>query len=186
MIPSTPTKYLATILGASLISLASFSAHTNQTPQKLPTPQAEPRLSQTQHQDWVLICEQQTEQKHCHMQQTLSVQQGEQTQHILQAIVTRQDEQRLLEIIVPLGVDLRPGLLIQVDENPVGATPYLTCNAGGCITILSLDHKLWRQMRAGQKTKIGIRGLGETENTVLELSLKGFTAASNGFISDDL
>lgn len=184
MNPTTPIKKITRLLGASLIALASFNAQANETLLQTPAPQTEPKLTQTQHQDWVLICAEQAEQKRCHMQQTLSVQQGEQNQRVLQAIVTRQGDQRLLEIIVPLGVDLRPGLLIQVDENPVGATPYLTCNEAGCISLLNLDNALWRQLRAGQTAKVGLRGVGQAENTVLELSLKGFTAASNALMEN--
>jgi invasion protein IalB len=117
------------------------------------------------------------------MQQTLSVQQGERSQRVLQAIVARQNQQRLLELSVPLGVDLRPGLLIQVDENPVGNLPYLTCNAAGCIALINLDDALWQQLRNGNKAKVAIRGVGQAENTVLELSLKGFTAASNALMA---
>jgi invasion protein IalB len=171
-------KTITRLFGVSLIALASVSAQANENAQ-----QTEPKLTQTQHGDWVLLCSENAEQNRCQMQQTLSVQQGEQSQRVLQAIVTRQGDQRLLEIIVPLGIDLRPGLLIQVDENPVGAMPYLTCNAAGCITLINLDDAVWQQLRVGQKAKMGIRGVGQAENTVLELSLKGFTAASNALMA---
>ncbi len=146
-----------------------------------------PKVEQTTFQDWTMVCvpqqESETQQKRCHLLQTLSVQKQEQSQRILQATVVRQGEQRILEILVPLGIDLRPGLLIQVDEGAVGSTPYLTCNANGCIAIIDMDDSLWRQLRAGQNVKIGIRGLGQPENTVLQLSLKGFTAAGDALMA---
>jgi invasion protein IalB len=49
--------------------------------------------------------------------------------------------------------------------------------------VVNLDDAFWRQLRAGKKAKVGVRGLGQSENTVLELSLQGFTAASNALVA---
>ena len=163
-------KKLAAI---SVISLFSLSSHATAQ---------QPKIEQTPYQDWLLVCAEQQDKKQCQMMQTLSVEQGEQSQRVLQAIVTRNGEQRLLEISVPLGVDLRPGLLIQIDEGEVGSTPYLTCNANGCAAVIALDNKVWRTLRDGNNLKVGVRGLGQPENTVLQLSLKGFTAAGNALM----
>lgn len=184
MTQSSFTKRIINLLTASLVIWVSFYAQANETPSDVSVVETSPKLSQTQYQDWVLICSNQGENKRCHMQQTLSAQQGEQTRRVLQAIVTYQGPQRLLEIIVPLGVDLRPGLKLQVDQSQARVTPYVACNQSGCIGLLNLDDALWRQLRKGQKAKVTIRGVGQTETTVLAISLKGFTAAGNALKAD--
>ena len=165
----------------SWISLASFNLLAAEET-KQPEPKVQPQIQQTQFQDWVLLCSQQAEKKECRLVQSLSVKQDDKTQRLLQATLVKQGEQRLLEILTPLGVDLRPGLLIQVDENPVGTTPYLTCNGAGCFSVINMDDASWSQFRAGKIAKIAFKGVGQPENTVLQLSLKGFTAASKALL----
>lgn len=150
-------------------------------------PQIQPTITKTAYADWLVVCAEAKKReapvkKQCQMVQTLSIEKDQVAQPFLQTTLVRQGEKRLLEIVVPLGVDLRPGLGIQVDNNAVGTMPYITCNANGCAAIANVDDAFWQQLRGGLKAKVAIRGFGQTENTLLEISLKGFTAASNALM----
>lgn len=148
--------------------------------------QSKPMIEQKTFNDWTLICSKQSIndelKKRCQMVQTLSITQQEKTQRIIQASVIREAEQRLLEVIVPLGVDLRPGLLLQIDEGEVGTTPYLRCDINGCFALVNMNDSLWEKFQSGKTFKVAIKGIGQTNNTVFSLSLKGTRAAARALM----
>lgn len=66
-----------------------------------------PTVTRTQHRDWVSLCvEQNGGAKRCVIQQTLRAEQPDGGQLQFQITVSRQEEQDLAEIALPLGLDL--------------------------------------------------------------------------------
>ena len=82
-----------------------------------------------------------------------------------------------LSIQMPLGLDLRPGAVVRVDEGEERPLPFLQCTTAGCDASLRLDPPILDSLKAGQKFLVGFRPWGQTQTTVVEASLTGFTKA---------
>lgn len=85
-----------------------------------------------------------------------------------------------ISIQMPLGVDLRPGAVLRVDEGQEIRLPYLQCTGAGCDASLPLDSKLLKSFEAGKSIRVGFRAWGAEDVNVVEASLIGFTQAFNG------
>jgi len=82
-----------------------------------------------------------------------------------------------MSIQMPLGVDLRPGALLQVDAGAEIPVPFLQCTNAGCDASLVLDAKLLKELKAGNTLKVGFRPWGTQKLTAVDASLKGLTKA---------
>ncbi len=82
-----------------------------------------------------------------------------------------------LSIQMPLGIDLRPGMVFQIDGANEIQLPFLRCTAQGCDASARLKSNLLRNMKAGNELKVGFRRWGDTKVSLITASLKGFTAA---------
>ncbi|GAA0692601.1 hypothetical protein GCM10009104_19700 [Marinobacterium maritimum] len=125
--------------------------------------------------DWRVDC--QGEQ--CQAVQQLFVGEGEQRSRVLSASVLKIKEQRVLQMVLPLGVDLRPGVVIRIDESEEQHFAYTTCVKDGCVVLISLNDRLYAGMKAGKTMKAGFRPFNSEQTLVVELSLSGFTKASS-------
>ena len=66
-----------------------------------------------------------------------------------------------LGIQLPLGVDLRLGAVLRVDEGEEIAVPYLQCTQAGCDASIKLEAKLLWAMKRGEQFLVGFPCLGE-------------------------
>jgi invasion protein IalB len=81
-----------------------------------------------------------------------------------------------LQIIVPLGVLIGPGLAFSVGNTATVAVPYTTCAQSGCVAITTLTPKTLGQMENGAGGQITVvRGDGKPVS--LPYSLNGFADA---------
>ena len=133
---------------------------------------------------WVNVCPDDGEATSCRMVQELLLRQevdGEEKilGRVLRLTVLYADvgEERkpYLGIQLPLGVDLRPGLVMRVDEGEELPLAYLRCSEDGCDTSLPLEPDLLWKMKKGITLFIGFRPWGDEQTAVLEASLSGFT-----------
>lgn len=145
-----------------------------------PLAMAAPEVTETRYKDWTQVCLSEAEVSRCEAIQVLNVTQDEQTRPLLRATLSRVPDGRFLEIALPLGMDLRAGLVIQIDEGDEQRFAYSTCVAQGCAAVLAVDEALLSALRAGNRARLGFRLFGTVETQVVELSLSGFTAASEG------
>ena len=125
--------------------------------------------------DWRLQCEEQR----CQAQQQLFVGEGEQRSRVLSASVMKLQDQLVMQLVFPLGVDLRPGIATRVDEAEEQQYAFSTCVKDGCVVLLPLSDGLLSGLKAGKTLKAGFRPFGSDQTLVVELSLKGFTKASS-------
>lgn len=136
-------------------------------------------VKRTQYQDWSVLCNKQAKAEICQMQQVMMINQNNRQVRMLQTTLTQTpDKKVVMELLFPLGVDLRAGIAMQVDDQPEIRAGFVTCLEAGCIAVVEMNEELMQQFKKGNKAKVGFRGLGQKDNAVLELSLKGFSAAS--------
>ncbi len=124
--------------------------------------------------DWRVECKQ----PQCHASQQLYVGEGDKRSRVLAASVMKVKDQRVLQLVFPLGVDLRPGIVIRIDDSREQHFSFTTCVSDGCVALLPLNSELYAGMKAGKVMKAGFRPFTSEQTLVAELSLSGFTKAS--------
>lgn len=82
-----------------------------------------------------------------------------------------------MSLQMPLGVDLRPGAVMRVDEESETPLEFLRCTEAGCDASARVTPELLAQLRAGNVLRVGFRPWGSEQVTAVEASLIGFTAA---------
>jgi invasion protein IalB len=132
----------------------------------------------TEYQDWVGICAEVQGQERCEIQQVLNMENEQGNTRLLRATVSKMDNQLIMQLLLPLGLDVRPGVVMQIDEGAEFGAPFLTCVQEGCLVALPLDEGRLTAMRAGSSVKVGFRPFNTDQTLVLEISLMGFTRAS--------
>ncbi len=134
---------------------------------------------------WAVVCADAKNAETCRMEQTLFVDQAEEGQpkklgkvlSITVLYVGKMARRPLLVMKLPLGVDLRPGMVLRVDKNEEIKAPYLRCTNAGCEVQVALTAALVAQLKWGLKLRVGIRPFGSSKTVVIDASLKGFGRA---------
>lgn len=132
----------------------------------------------TEYQDWVGICAEVQGQERCEIQQILDMENEQGNSRLLRATVSKMNNQLIMQLLLPLGLDVRPGVVMQVDAGEEFGAPFLTCIQEGCLVAVPLDESRLAAMRAGSAIKVGFRPFNTDQTLVLEISLMGFTRAS--------
>ena len=139
-------------------------------------------------ENWVRECQDENDPKSCRIIQNLFLEkdvdgQKQRVGRILQIIVLYASNpgtgQRELHISMnlPLGVDLRPGAVVRIDEGVEFQLPFLQCVNEGCAVSRLIDEDLLNQLLLGTQLKVGFRAWGSEKVTIIPGSLIGFTSA---------
>lgn len=135
---------------------------------------------------WRLRCSDTNDASTCSMNQELFLQQNVDGQQQtvgrllnLTVVYLNVGEERVpfMSLQMPLGVDLRPGAVMRVDEESETALEFLRCTEAGCDSSARVTPELLAQLRAGSVLRVGFRPWGSEQVTAVEASLIGFTAA---------
>lgn len=78
-------------------------------------------------------------------------------------------------IKVPLGVNLRAGLGLAVDQAQIAQVPYTFCDPAGCNAILQLDSEKVAAMKKGKELEVGVFLVDN--QVVMPASLSGISKA---------
>ena len=140
------------------------------------------------YQDWLVECVDDSRESCVALQamsQTIELEDGEEiTQEMLRLVLRMSDDgQPILQIRVPLGVDVRPGLVTQVDDGEEQNASYTVCTDAGCNVLMIPTEEQLSAWRNGSVIRVGYRAFGTTDAVVLEGSLLGFTAASEAVLN---
>ena len=136
---------------------------------------------------WTVVCADANNARTCRMEQTLFLDQTVEGQQkrlgqllsITVLYVGEEARRPLLVMRLPLGVDLRPGMVLRVDNHEEIKAPYLRCTNAGCEVQVELTAELVAQLKGGLKLQVGIRPFGSSQTVVIDASLEGFTRAFN-------
>lgn len=150
---------------ALLLLFASIPASSQQ-------PAGELRAG-AKHQDWQILCETTPEGETCFITQAAVDQSGE---PVMQIMVGRLEGENVMVVYLPLGIDLRPGMLFQVGDTLRREFSFQTCLPNGCRVVARVDAEMLSAMRSGNKFLVGVKPLEADSVAVIEGSLSGFTA----------
>lgn len=133
----------------------------------------------TRFDDWISVCTERDGVERCEIRQVLSVDGKDGKTPVMVATVAKMSAGKLaLQLVLPLGIDVRPGVVMAIDEKTERPVPVLTCVQSGCVSIVELDDALGSDLRAGRKMKVGFRPFSTDQTMVVELSLAGYANAS--------
>lgn len=135
-------------------------------------------LVETRFGDWFQICVADASPRRCEVVQTMQMQTEEGLAQLLQTVFARADQGLLVvQKTLPNGLDLRPGIAIQLGEFPEFNQPFLTCSSAGCTVAYAFTADQVEQLLSVQDARIGIRPLNSEQTLVIEMSFDGLADA---------
>lgn len=141
---------------------------------------AEPEIAK--YGDWTNVCNAGANgQKQCTSTQVLSrqLETGQNVRVLQSTIVKLNDSNYVFQFVLPLGVDLRPGIAFQIDQNNQRSGQFFTCIASGCIVRFALNGEFATEVQNGAVGQLVYRNANDQKPSALQVSLKGVTAAMN-------
>ena len=135
---------------------------------------------------WTLSCSDKNKAETCRMSQTQAATKvvdgktqiiGKLFSVTILYVLDNKSKKRIpnLTIQLPLGVDIRPGAVIQIDKNKEFILPYLRCTKMGCDVSMELNKKMLRSILSGIELRVGFRAWGNAKISVVKATLSGFT-----------
>jgi len=168
----------ALVVGLTTSMLAIGVSAFAQQPPATQSPAAPP-LPQLTYSPWTKLCfKEQGGQQICFTGKEGKVESGI---TVVEAVLLESEGQakKLLRVVLPLGIQLAPGMRVIVDQGPPISAPYTICLAYGCIADYEASEELIGNMKKGQGLVVqGINNQGETIS--LALPLNDFGKAYDG------
>ncbi|UYF98826.1 invasion associated locus B family protein [Halomonas sp. GD1P12] len=141
--------------------------------------QSAPNVDTQRFQDWEVRCPAgNTGQQSCTMNQIVN--NPDSNEPLMRAMVGYPPQAQgmaVMAFVMPLGVNLAPGMQLQVDSNEPVGFPYQFCQEQGCRADLPLEASLLQQLRGGSTATVSAIA-PDGQRLDLNLSLMGFTSAS--------
>ena len=125
--------------------------------------------------DWSIRCEQQpganTEQ--CALVQNVTAQDRPNLSMAVLVLNSSGGSERILRVVLPLGVLIPSGLGLRIDETDIGKTGFVRCLLAGCIAEVTMDSALIDRFKTGQ-TALFIIFQGPNDGIGIPISLANF------------
>jgi invasion protein IalB len=102
---------------------------------------------------------------------------------VVQLVEPKGDARKLLRIIVPLGMQLRPGTRVIIDQGQPATAPFSICFPVGCMSDYEVNADTVAQMKKGQMLTIQAINMQGTAIS-LPLPLADFAKAYDGPATD--
>ena len=138
-------------------------------------------MTHNSHQDWQSFCELRKEKTICKISQTLQREKDGQVNFAMRITLSKLDDKTFMEVALPLGLDLQAGIVLRVDENEEINLPFATCVAQGCAAVIVAEQEFLSKLRKGTVMKVAFRAFAQTQTSLLNVSLSGFTSAMKVF-----
>ncbi len=170
----SPFRSIALLFAAGLL-LAAGGVFAEQAASSGADPKAaqDPRVG-----DWSIHCveQQKKDRPGCFLYQNLfDKKQKKLVMRIAIGFLEKKNEPVAM-LTLPLGVGLRAGVLIKIDDNKGGEAPYEYCDRVGCRVTMKLAEEVVKSMREGKTMNISFATIQRQKVTV-PVSLKGFDKA---------
>jgi invasion protein IalB len=192
------------LIGASLIALLAVSAVSpayaqQPAPQAAPGTGAAPKGPQPQapgatpapgpspsgqqpgnvresHGAWSIICDRPAgaTAEQCALMQNVIAEDRPEVGLSVVVLKTADRKARILRILAPLGVLLKDGMELYVDNNNIGRAYFTRCFSEGCYVEVEIDEELMRIMRAGKSAVFALRESSDQDRVGIPVELEGF------------
>lgn len=145
-------------------------------PQSPTAPMQSPGNVKETHGAWSTVCDRPagaaTEQ--CAMMQNVIAEDRPEVGLSVIVLKTADRKARILRILAPLGVLLKDGMELYVDNNNIGRAYFTRCFSEGCYVEVELDDELMRILRAGKSAVFALRESTDQDRVGIPIQLTGF------------
>jgi invasion protein IalB len=147
-----------------------------QTPQP-PGQQAQPPGNvRENHGAWSIICDRPAgaSAEQCALMQNVIAEDRPEVGLSVVVLKTADRKARILRILAPLGVLLKDGMELYVDNNNIGRAYFTRCFSEGCYVEVEIDEELMRILRAGKAAVFALRESADQDRVGIPIELTGF------------
>lgn len=169
-------KFLGVMGTIALCGLVSSSAFAQQASGN----SAAAKKQQAAPDGWFKICEidKKVKKQICAMNFQVKTDKGQAVASI-RVIELKGVDQKVVNIIIPPGLLIQPGIRIQIDKTNKGTAKFQICSQQACIVEARLSPGIIGSMKRGNQ--MNLIGLGQNgKQVVFPATLTGFTAAYDG------
>ena len=96
-------------------------------------------------------------------------------------LIYRVGDAAILEYTIPLGIDIRKGVKLEIDGRQSYPTDILTCRLSGCVGFQVLSNRLLNALAAGGELAVSYVSADDNRARAERFSLVGFTRSYNTF-----
>lgn len=157
--------------------IASGAAMAQQEP-----PAAPMRPEVKTFDDWQVRCFPIESPSPCDMFQELSSEAANQRVMSLSIAYVPGMNQHVMQIMVPLGVAIPPGLTIQGDANKSAVLKYRRCDRNGCYVERPVDSAIVESLTRASAGQVNVV-IDSGKSYSIKFSLKGFAAAHDAMVA---
>lgn len=90
-----------------------------------------------------------------------------------------------INMVMPLGVALEPGVGLVFGTNPMTTAKYRTCSQQGCIVEMPIDQRLQKELDGGKDGRVVFAGAADNKPIAVPVSLTGFGQAESAYHRDE-
>ena len=189
----TSTRILTiALLGACLVAGPALAKKAKPAAAPAPAPAAQPDapapgqpnnhlvLVPTQ-KEWTKVCgkDQAANKEVCYTTRDFSAEAGKPPVLALAVYDIRGDDTKIVRMLMPIGLMLRPGFRFVVDDGPTYDGSYEICFPNGCFAESKVKTDLVDSMKTGTSMSVSVRNQGNAE-VVFVVPLEGFGKAFDG------
>lgn len=176
------TLVLWMALAVGLSVAGSAAAQDSAAPVASASSAALPAWTQkAKHGNWEVLCATVAEKETCQAVQLLETRNEKEPQangqRVLRLVAQKGPEGIVFSFELPFGLDLRPGIVYEIDGGKEATLPFLTCVPAGCLASTLLVDEVKKQFAGGKRLKVGFRPLGSEKVMVVEVKLDGLGKA---------
>lgn len=177
-VAKSTTKTARKPIGAAIVAAAVLVAIGN-------APASAQKAAPAAVDEWVKVCHTDEKQKKEFCKTAYDLRSSGGQFLVSMSVVEASGEARkVIELIMPTGLLLQPGVKLQVDQNKAEEGKYGMCASDGCIAQLVSSDNLVGQMKKG--TNLTVTAQGQAANPVeFVFPLATFKAANEGKAMDE-
>lgn len=102
---------------------------------------------------------------------------------VTRLLIYKVGKKTVMEYLVPLGVNLQKGILLQIDGRQAFPTQSLYCEAPGCVGFTPLSPDLLAQLKRGALLKLAFYPHAGSSFYAFNYALDGFAAQYAAFLA---
>ncbi|MGK9050412.1 invasion associated locus B family protein [Neorhizobium sp. CSC1952] len=144
-----------------------------QPPSQAPKPPGNVREN---HGAWSIICDRPAgaSVEQCALMQNVIAEDRPEVGLSVVVLKTADRKAKILRILAPLGVLLKDGMELYVDNNNIGRAYFTRCFSEGCYVEVEIDDELMRILRAGKNAVFALRESADQDRVGIPIELTGF------------
>ena len=132
----------------------------------------------SQHGAWAVVCDRPAgaPSDQCALLQNVVAEDRPEVGLSVVALKTADGKARILRILAPLGVLLKDGMELYVDNNNIGRAYFTRCFSEGCYVEVEIDEQLMKLLRSGKNAVFALRESADQDRVGIPIELNGFAA----------